>query len=95
MSSYLGQIDGLQWTPYMEETLAILSRGTECPTDESFAHQIRLQLLSREVESTKAMAMPPYFYLKAIQAKLDAIKSSIPPHLQNDGQSHTPTRRHL
>jgi hypothetical protein len=77
----------------MEENLAILSRGTECPTDESFAHQIRLQLLSREVESARSLAMPPYFYLKAIQAKLDVIKSSIPTHLQIDGQSHTFTRR--
>lgn len=77
----------------MEETLAILGRGTDCPTDESFAHQIRLQFLSREVESARSLAMPLYFYLKAMQAKLDVIKSTIPPHLQNDGQFHTPARR--
>ncbi|KAK3320577.1 hypothetical protein B0T19DRAFT_429931 [Cercophora scortea] len=84
ISFYLGQIDALQWTPYMDESLDLLSRGTECPTDESFAHQVRLQLLSREVETARSLTMPSYFYFKAVQAKLDGIKAAISPHLQDD-----------
>ncbi|KAK3683405.1 hypothetical protein B0T22DRAFT_467862 [Podospora appendiculata] len=84
ISFYLGQIDALQWTAYMDESLDLLSRGTECPTDESFAHQVRLQLLAREVETARSLTMPSYFYFKAVQAKLDGIKAAISPHLQDD-----------
>ncbi|KAK8062662.1 hypothetical protein PG997_014759 [Apiospora hydei] len=85
ISSYFGQIDALQWTPYMEESLVVLDHSKECATDESFVHQIRLQLLSREVESIRYLTVPPHsFYLKAFRSSLDSAKNSIPPNLQSD-----------
>ncbi|KAK8079301.1 hypothetical protein PG994_003108 [Apiospora phragmitis] len=87
MSSYFGQIDALQWTAYMEEGLTVLHRSKECVTDESFVHQIRLQLLSREVGNVLRQTAPPHFYLKAFQSKLDGAKSTISQSLQSDGAS--------
>ena len=33
----------------MEEALSIIRREKECPSDETFAFQVRLQLLAQEV----------------------------------------------
>ncbi|KAK7959813.1 uncharacterized protein PG986_004667 [Apiospora aurea] len=85
ISSYFGQIDALQWTPYMQESLVVLDHSKECATDESFLHQIRLQLLAREIESIRHRTAPLHsFYLKAFRSSLDSAKSSIPPNLQSD-----------
>ncbi|KAK3393455.1 hypothetical protein B0H63DRAFT_18024 [Podospora didyma] len=87
ISSYLGQIDALRWTPYMEECLRII-RGrssTECPTDEYFAYQVELQRVSRDLEDAKSLAaIPPSLYLKAVQARLDGIKENMSPQFLND-----------
>lgn len=85
ISSYLGQIDGLQWTSYMKESLDILSSSTACPTDRSFALQIRLQLLSVEMENGMSLSTPPHFYISAMQSKVTDIKGTITSYLQNDG----------
>ncbi|KAK8036333.1 hypothetical protein PG993_008947 [Apiospora rasikravindrae] len=85
ISSYFGQIDALQWTPYMEESLIVLDNSKECATDESFVHQIRLQRLSSEMENIRHQTAPPHsFYLKALRSNLDNAKGSIPQHLQSD-----------
>jgi hypothetical protein len=86
VSSYFAQIDAMQWTPYMEECLRLLSESRECPSDESFSHQVRLQLIVREIESTKGTRIPLPFYIKALRSKLDDIKSSISLQLQQDGE---------
>lgn len=70
----------------MEESLAILGRRKECVTDESFVHQVRLQLISREIETVRHPTMPPHFYFKALQARLDGVKSTISPELLEYGE---------
>jgi hypothetical protein len=70
----------------MEECLNNLSRNAECPTDEFFALHIRLRLLALEMEKARCSSIPPHFYVKAMQSKLDNTKAGIAPHLQNDGQ---------
>ncbi|KAK7954333.1 cystein rich protein [Apiospora saccharicola] len=92
----LGCFYALQGTPYMVETLTILSRRKEYVTDESFVHQIRLQLISREIETDRHPTMPPYFYFKVLQAKLDGVKCSISPELLEDAISpDTPTTQRV
>ncbi|KAL4780056.1 hypothetical protein BJX76DRAFT_361179 [Aspergillus varians] len=85
VSSYFAQIDAMQWTPYMEECLDVLSRSAESPYDEMFAHQVRLQRIAGEVESAKGtMTAPPAFYLTALQLKVNEVRAQIPPHLQQE-----------
>ncbi|KAF2084027.1 hypothetical protein K490DRAFT_50133, partial [Saccharata proteae CBS 121410] len=84
ISSYFAQIDAMQWTPYMNESLVLLSQSTDSPSDELFAYQVRLQVIEREFEFTKATTMPPVFYFKALQTKLEEVKATLPPHLQRN-----------
>ncbi|KAL5349195.1 hypothetical protein ACLOAV_005483 [Pseudogymnoascus australis] len=62
ISSHLGRIDALRWTPQMEEALRVIETNKSCLTDESFAFQVRLQLLKqraahiREQNETAAAA---------------------------------------
>jgi hypothetical protein len=46
VSSHLGQIDALRWTPLMDTALAAVSASTEYPTDAVLALQVRLQLIA-------------------------------------------------
>ena len=87
VSSYFAQIDAMQWTPYMEECLGVLSQNGECPYDEMFAHQVWLQRIAGEVESARGTTtVPPAFYLAALQHKVDQVKGQISPQLQQDGE---------
>jgi hypothetical protein len=46
VSAYFAQVDGLRWTPQLEESLVSLSTNKECSTDAILALQVRLQLLA-------------------------------------------------
>lgn len=49
VSSHLNhRIDALRWTQQMGEGLAALAANRDCPTDVSFARQVRLQFLAQE-----------------------------------------------
>ena len=74
----------------MEESLRILSHGNQTPSDESFVHQIRLQLISSEIETLRHSTVPPHFYLRALQEKLDRVKKAISPELQEDSELALP-----
>ncbi|KPM45559.1 hypothetical protein AK830_g940 [Neonectria ditissima] len=86
VSSYFAQIDAMQWTPYMEECLEIVSRGKECSHDELFAYQVRLQRIAGEADEARSTPkVPPAFYISALQHKVDEIKARVSPQLQRDG----------
>ena len=70
----------------MEECLEIIGQNRECPYDEMFAHQVRLQRIIGEVETARGTAVPPAFYLAALRVKMDGVKAQISPQLQQDGE---------
>ena len=81
----------MQWTPYMEECLEVLSQNRECPYDEMFAHQVRLQRTAGELENARGtLTVPSAFYLSALRLKVDELKANISPQLQQDGESSRP-----
>ena len=62
----------------MEECLRAVGANSECPTDEAFAYQVRLQLLAQravqvreqqEVDHSHPATVPhpAFLYLKALQ----------------------------
>ncbi|XDG07269.1 hypothetical protein ABKA04_006884 [Annulohypoxylon sp. FPYF3050] len=94
ISSYYAQTDAMRWTSQMEEGLRAISSNKECPTDEGFALQIRLQLLAqrtlhlREQQESNypnyTTAPPPcFFYLNALRGQLQELKASISPKLES------------
>jgi hypothetical protein len=85
----------------MEEGLQIIRMNKDCPSDEVFAFQVRLQLLAQKVvqvreqheanrtESKTTGAPPPnlaYLYLGVLQGQLQELKDSLSPHLQQMGK---------
>lgn len=94
ISSYYAQTDAMRWTSQMEEGLRAISSNKECPTDEAFALQIRLQLLAqrtlhlREQQESNypnyITAPPPcFFYLNALRGQLQELKASISSKLES------------
>ncbi|KAI0973112.1 hypothetical protein F4678DRAFT_38757 [Xylaria arbuscula] len=45
ISSFYANINSTNWTPQMEQVLATVSAGQECPSDASLVLQVRIQLL--------------------------------------------------
>ncbi|KAJ2905281.1 hypothetical protein MKZ38_005794 [Zalerion maritima] len=88
VSSYLGHIDAMQWTPYMEECLRVLTTNSESPHDEIFVHQIRLQRIAGDIEAARgagastAASLP--FYVSAVRRNVDEVKAQISPYLEQD-----------
>ncbi|KFX86201.1 hypothetical protein O988_09718, partial [Pseudogymnoascus sp. VKM F-3808] len=96
ISSHLGRIDALRWTPQMEEALRVIETNKSCLTDEAFAFQVRLQLLKqraahiREQNETAAAAsvttsVPGLIYLKALREELHRLVSLFPLDLLQRG----------
>ncbi|OJJ45055.1 hypothetical protein ASPZODRAFT_153355 [Penicilliopsis zonata CBS 506.65] len=91
ISSHLGRLDALRWTPQMEEALRVIGANKTCPTDEAFAFQVRLQLLKqraayiREQHDTAVApvttSVPGLLYLKTLQGQLHDLVSSFPSNL--------------
>lgn len=85
ISWYFAKIDPLRWTSYMDECLQVLLEKSEAPSDEIFAHQVRLHLVAEkatqlsskdtdhEYHQVSGTSMP--FYLRAFNSQLSQIKS--------------------
>ncbi|PYI11735.1 hypothetical protein BO78DRAFT_413544 [Aspergillus sclerotiicarbonarius CBS 121057] len=96
ISSSFGRIVPLRWNSQMEDAVHAIEANTGCPSDESFAIQVRLQLLAqralhvREQETGYASAADPAtptpfatsMYLKVLQGQLRELRAALSPHLQ-------------
>jgi hypothetical protein len=81
----------------MEECLELLSSEQECPTDEIFAHQVRLHLIAANtIQATSnetgsdtwdapRASLP--FYLKALRSQLVSAKGSLSVEAQNNSKT--------
>ncbi|PWY64730.1 hypothetical protein BO94DRAFT_357097 [Aspergillus sclerotioniger CBS 115572] len=87
VSSYLAQLDPMQWTPHMDECLEFLTQNAESPHDEVLAHQIRLQRIASEMENIRSSSepVPLAFYLAALRRKVNEVKEGISPELRQNG----------
>ena len=85
----------------MEECLRAVGANKECPTDEAFAFQVRLQLIvqravhireQQEVDhayaATAAAPLPTFLYLKTLQGQLQELRASLSPGLQHQGKRY-------
>jgi hypothetical protein len=86
----------LRWTPYLDECLQSLYENGDCATDLFLVHLVRLQLLIEKALSLTSDddlgmsrspgQLPTEFYMKNLQAQLEAIKKDIPSELQQNGR---------
>lgn len=94
-----GQGDALRWTSQMEDGLAAISTNRECPTDATFAAQVRLQLLAQksvevrlqqqlehgQVPATESTNFPSLMALTTLQVQLQEFQLSLSPTLRQQG----------
>ncbi|KAJ5593833.1 C6 transcription factor [Penicillium hispanicum] len=96
ISSSFGRIVPLRWDPQMEEAARFIETNKECPSDESFAIQVRLQLLAQRArnlrepqeadhvnaaETARTTPFATAMYLKVLQRQLTELRASFSPHL--------------
>ncbi|KAI1390395.1 putative C6 transcription factor [Hypoxylon trugodes] len=95
ISSYYAQIDPMRWTPQMDEALNAISSNKECPTDNMFAFQVRLQLVAQKAahvreqqESnyprTATASLPAFAYVNALQGQLQDIRGKLSSKLEQE-----------
>lgn len=89
----------------MEEAVRIVGMNKECPSDEVFALQVRLQILQHEaaqlrgqqdldcthrISTAATQPAPAFLYLGVLQGQLQQLKASIPPIPQHMGKQPRP-----
>lgn len=88
------KMQGLVWTPYMDECLNELARNPESPRDELLASQVRMQLIVEQIgrapwqfsEPQSGPPGPPFSYLNALHSQREKIKSKLPAGLERRGK---------
>ncbi|CAK7200565.1 hypothetical protein SEUCBS139899_003262 [Sporothrix eucalyptigena] len=87
ISVYFAQIDGMRWTPHMDDALkAVEAHGAADPLafsgDAVLAHQVRLQqIVQRAVHAREHGAALPLYITQAFHANLDELRAAQPPVL--------------
>src|SRR5688572_27434227 len=75
---FVGKMDTMKWTDYMDECLEIFEKSPEIPTDETLAVLVRLQRINDEAQELlvkDAMAdvggTPTWMFRKGMKERLD------------------------
>ncbi|KAF9770589.1 hypothetical protein IL306_011843 [Fusarium sp. DS 682] len=84
MSSFVGKMDPLQWTPHMTDCLDALERE-KYPSDELLVAFVRYQLVADEAQKLlvrdvmgESSPAPTYVFRKSLLAKLQAVREGLP-----------------
>ncbi|KAH6617733.1 hypothetical protein B0J18DRAFT_371625 [Chaetomium sp. MPI-SDFR-AT-0129] len=81
------RLDALNWTPYMDECLEILSQQQEWEGDDLLIAQVKVQLLVEEVTRAASQSpdgIPPCYVLSSLRTQLQATAAQLPPHLKHN-----------
>ncbi|KAJ5672230.1 hypothetical protein N7507_001357 [Penicillium longicatenatum] len=85
VSSYFAQIDTMQWTPYMDESIDVLTEHNESMYDEMLIQQVRLQRVAEDIENIKATnKVPVAFFTAGLRHRVNDIKMHTSPQLLED-----------
>ncbi|KAH7002074.1 hypothetical protein EDB80DRAFT_867093 [Ilyonectria destructans] len=97
MTSFIGKMDTLRWTPHMEDCLKALERDREHPSDEVFVAFVKYQLVAEEAQKLlvrdvmgESSQTPTYIFKKGMLANLQDINDTLTPNLLSNMvlQSH-------
>lgn len=88
MSSFVGKMDPLQWTPHMSDCLEALERDKLCPSDELLVAFVRYQLVADEAQKLlvrdvmgESSSAPTYVFRRSLLAKLQAVRDGLPANM--------------
>ncbi|XDG02578.1 hypothetical protein ABKA04_002193 [Annulohypoxylon sp. FPYF3050] len=85
----------MRWTPHMEDSLQKLAKSPEGPHDEVLVAMVRTYRIQEDVAqitwraadhsgNSATLKNPPFIYVKALRANLDAVKREVPASLKDD-----------
>ncbi|KAK0386169.1 hypothetical protein NLU13_6006 [Sarocladium strictum] len=85
---FVGKMDTMKWTDYMDECLEIFEQSPELPTDETLALLVRLQRINDEAQELlvkDAMAdgrgTPTYMFRKGLRQRYNYVRNRARPEL--------------
>ncbi|KAF7564118.1 hypothetical protein G7046_g61 [Stylonectria norvegica] len=85
ITSFIGKMDSLRWTPHMEDCLDVLDRTKQEPSDVTLVAFIKLQLVCEEAQKLLVRDVmgemgpaPTYIFKKGMLAKIKEIQESLP-----------------
>jgi len=97
MSCFVGKIDALRWTQFMEDSLRLLAETKESPSDMLLVMLVRIQLIMERIknapwndvssDAATSVKAPASFYLKALKQQLEDVKKEIPGELRDHGKA--------
>ncbi|KAM6519451.1 hypothetical protein FALCPG4_013083 [Fusarium falciforme] len=86
ISSFVGKMDTLRWSPHMEDCLINLEREKEHPSDEVLVAFIRYQLVADEAQKLlvrdvmgESSQAPTYVFRKGLLNRLQEIRDGLSP----------------
>ncbi|KAF5664221.1 major facilitator superfamily transporter [Fusarium circinatum] len=88
MSSFVGKMDPLRWTPHMSDCLEALERDKLWLSDELLVAFVRYQLVADEAQKLlvrdvmgESSSAPTYVFRKSLLAKLQAVRDGLPANM--------------
>ncbi|SPJ85886.1 uncharacterized protein FTOL_11669 [Fusarium torulosum] len=88
MSSFVGKMDALQWTPHMNDCLEALERDKLYPSDELLVAFVRYQLVADEAQKLlvrdvmgETSPAPTHVFRNSLLGKLQAARNGSPLHM--------------
>ncbi|KAF7542206.1 hypothetical protein G7Z17_g11789 [Cylindrodendrum hubeiense] len=88
MTSFIGKMDTLRWTPHMDDCLKALERDQEHISDGVFVTLIKYQLVAEEAQKLlvrdvmgESSQTPTYVFKKGMLANLQEIRETLSPNL--------------
>lgn len=87
-------MDSLRWTTHMEDSLEVLEREKEFPSDDVLATLVKLQLVSEEAQKLLVQDVmgdngqtPTFVFKRGILSRLQAIRDGISPNVASNCKS--------
>ncbi|KAM0562440.1 hypothetical protein ACHAPJ_002130 [Fusarium lateritium] len=84
MSSFVGKMEALNWTPHMSDCLDVLEKDKQYPSDELLVAFIRYQLVADEAQKLlvrdvmgESSPAPTYVFRKSLLEKLQAVRDGL------------------
>ncbi|KAI0884169.1 uncharacterized protein GGS22DRAFT_19950 [Annulohypoxylon maeteangense] len=85
----------MRWTPHMEDSLQKLAASPETPNDELLVVMVRTYRIQEDIAqitwraadhsgNSNSVKAPPFIYVKALRANLEAIKEELPASLKDN-----------
>ena len=89
LSTILGKVEALRWTPFMDEYLRELCEEPESPLDHVLAAQVKIHLVMEQVNQSEWQTSAPMStaFSAVLRARLREVHATVPTQFKDKGNS--------